>query len=127
MNLKKEIQYIDKEIIPLGLHPTNYVDHIAKEKLCVITNEATEELRDIDPEMHYVVGGIVKKGYHNPFMSNRAKELGLKTARLPVDSYRKFRYDKIIPLHQIMQILLEFRKLGDWNKALEFIERHRLK
>lgn len=93
----------------------------------MITNGAGQELREIDPEMHYVIGGIAKKGYHNPFMDNRAKELGLQTVCLPAHSYRTFRYNKIIPLHQMMQILLEFRKLGDWNKAFDFIERHRLK
>lgn len=127
MNLKKHIKYIDKDIIPLGLHRTSYIDHIAKENLCVITNEASQELREIDPEMHYVIGGIVKKGYRNPFMNSRAKELGLQTARLPVDSYRKMRYNKVIPLHQIVQILLELRRSGDWDKAFEFIDRHRLK
>lgn len=113
--------------MPIRIHCNNYTDHIAKENICVITNEAAKELKELDPNTNYVLGGITKMCNRNAFMHTRAKEIGLQTVRLPFDTYRSFRYHKNLPLDRITQILLEFRMSRDWNKAFEFIERHWLK
>lgn len=58
-----------------------------KEKLVMLTLDS-ENIFNYDPNAIYIVGGIVDLGRNEPLTLAKAKKLGIKTARFPLDNLR---------------------------------------
>lgn len=112
--------------MPVYLHGADYTDIFTKTKLVVLTNDSPHLLNEYDPNVHYVLGAVNRRGRTNPFMYTKAKESNIQTARLPFDKFRRFRTHKTLPLEQLTDILLEVKSSRDWNRAFEFIDRNKL-
>lgn len=113
--------------IPIRLSASDYIDAYPKEKCILLTNESRTILQEFEPNRHYVFSGCVKLDNQNRFLHTKSKQNDLQTARIPFDLHCKFRASKRLPLDNLTQILLEFKRDRNWSKAFEFVERHKLK
>lgn len=118
---------LESDSMPIRISACDYTDAHDTDELVVLTNESSSPLRLLEPNRHYVLGACVKLSNQNRFVHAKAKSQNVQTARIPFDLYCSFRASKLLPLDHLAQILLEFKYSGNWAKAFEFIERHRLK
>ncbi|XP_013775971.1 mitochondrial ribonuclease P protein 1 homolog [Limulus polyphemus] len=107
--------------------PQSYLDIFPKEKLVYLTPHTRNPLKEYDHEAVYIIGGMVDKGIQKPISLAKAKKEGLKMAKLPLDLYLSWGLgSKSLTLNQVMQILLEVKKSGNWSKALKYVPRRKL-
>lgn len=137
-NLKKGSQYEHRLLQSLPhLHHSNclvtttessYLDLYPKEKLVYLSPDAKQTLR-YDPDTIYIIGALVDKGIQKPLSLAKAKREGIRIAKLPLEDYLRWGQSasKTLPLNILIKIMLEMKATGDWNRALSFIPKRKLK
>lgn len=59
----------------------------AKSELIYLSSESSTVLDELSPDNVYVIGGLVDHNHYKSFCYTRAKEDGIRTARLPLTEY----------------------------------------
>ncbi|XP_056608654.1 tRNA methyltransferase 10 homolog B isoform X2 [Triplophysa dalaica] len=94
------------------------------EDVIYLTPDASKALERVDEDKVYILGGLVDESIQKKISYKRAKELGVRTMRLPIDEYMvkksnpKNFYSKILAINQVFEILLAFCETKDWTTAL---------
>ena len=87
-----------------------------------LSADAEEDLEDFEEGAEYVIGGIVDKGRYKNLCYNKAKELDIKSLRLPIGEYIKLHGNKVLTSLHVVQLINEFLANGkDWGAAFEKI------
>lgn len=120
-------------------------EHFQPDDLVYLSPDSPNVLEKMDPEKIYVIGGIVDKSRKkvralrglNPIRVsirvdlsilvvklqgatlNAATEAGITTVRLPIQENIPERLDHILNVNTVVDVLINFRELGDWPRALE--------
>lgn len=86
-NLSGQIPNLFKKSSLTKLHRKCFSELFPKERLVMLTPDSDTEFR-YDPHAIYVVGGLVDLGRNEPYTLAKAKRLGIRTARFPLDNIR---------------------------------------
>lgn len=119
--IQKRIPTLGYKALPLFLHDQPVHEAFPKEKLVLLTPDSPNTLREYNPDDNYVISGIVDRGDKVPLTLAKAKKLDIRTARLPLEAYRNCRINKAITLDQMLCVMLEIKRSGDWDKAFRYI------
>mmetsp|Transcript_1756 Transcript_1756/g.2529 ORF Transcript_1756/g.2529 Transcript_1756/m.2529 type:complete len:331 (-) Transcript_1756:27-1019(-) len=92
--------------------------HTKKDNLVYLTSDSDNVLQELDNSKVYVIGGIVDRNRLKGATVNKAKELGIETAKLPIDDHLKLCATKVLTCNHVFEILLKFREHKEWKKAL---------
>ena len=68
----------------------------------------------------YVVGGFIDRNRHKGLTLNKARELGVAHARLPISEHLKLRGSSC-SVNQTTDVLTSYHELEDWGKAMESV------
>lgn len=119
--LQKCIPTLLQKPLPVQINEQDVIEMFPKEKLVLLTPDSPNILREYNPDDHYVISGIVDRGDRVPYTLSKAKKYDLRTARLPIESFRTCRIDKTLTLDQVMQVMLEIKFSRDWNEAFRYV------
>lgn len=119
-NLQRNIPTLTEKPLPLKYHEEDICDLFPREKLVLLTPDSPNILQQYNAEDYYVVSGIVDRGDKVPHTFAKAKKFNLRTARLPLEQYRRCRQNKVLTLDQVLKIMLEVKRSGDWNEAFRY-------
>ncbi|XP_037539041.1 tRNA methyltransferase 10 homolog B [Nematolebias whitei] len=103
----------------------NCLDLFPPEAVVYLTPDAEEALQTVDADKVYVLGGLVDESIQKKLSLSRARELSVRTARLPIDEHMVKRnnvknfHSKILAVNQVFDILLTFSETGSWTQALQ--------
>lgn len=86
-NLSGQVPKLLKQGSPTRLHSECFTELFPKERLVMLTPDS-DQLLDYNADDIYVVGGIVDFGRCDPLTLAKAKKLGIRSARLPLDNIR---------------------------------------
>jgi tRNA (guanine9-N1)-methyltransferase len=90
-----------------------------KSKLVYLTSDSDHTLEHLDDSKVYVIGGIVDRNRLKRTTVEKANELGIATAKLPIEDHLKLCATKVLTVNHVFEILLKYRQHGsDWKKAL---------
>uniref|UniRef100_A0A1A9WYV7 RNA (guanine-9-)-methyltransferase domain-containing protein 1 n=1 Tax=Glossina brevipalpis TaxID=37001 RepID=A0A1A9WYV7_9MUSC len=91
-------------------------------------NHCHNDLQTYNEDDVYIIGAMVDKSCNQPLSLAKAKRLGLRVARLPFDRYLQWGAGsgKSLALNQMVSILLDLRKTGDWNIALQHVPKRKM-
>ncbi|XP_068612018.1 tRNA methyltransferase 10 homolog B [Brachionichthys hirsutus] len=101
----------------LGLFPP--------EAVVYLTPDADEALQTVEADKVYVLGGLVDESVQKKLSLSRARDLSVRTARLPIDEFMVKRnnsknfHSKILAVNQVFDILLTFCVTDSWVEALQ--------
>lgn len=112
---------LTKRQLPVQIHEDDFIDLFPKEKIVLLTPDAPNVLKEYNPDDHYVISAIVDRGDRRPLSLAKAKQHEIRIARLPLESFRTCRANKILTLDQVMRVLLEMKYSGDWNNAFRYV------
>ncbi|KAG7385055.1 hypothetical protein PHYPSEUDO_001991 [Phytophthora pseudosyringae] len=94
-------------------------EHFAPEGLVYLSPDSPNVLEEMDPSKVYVIGGIVDKSRKKGATLDAATDAGIRTARLPIQEHITERLDHILNVNTVVDVLINFRELRDWPRALE--------
>ncbi|XP_061565928.1 tRNA methyltransferase 10 homolog B [Cololabis saira] len=101
------------------------LDLFLPETVVYLTPDAEEALESVDDDTVYVLGGLVDESIQKKLSLLRARDLSVRTLRLPIDEYMvkksnvKNFHSKILAINQVFDILLMFCETGSWTRALQ--------
>nr|XP_055049659.1 tRNA methyltransferase 10 homolog B isoform X2 [Misgurnus anguillicaudatus] len=129
----KEDSLLHKECVRMNDGFQNYLIDVTGESWChlfpsenviYLTPDASEALEHLEENKVYILGGLVDESIKKKITFTRAKELGVRMVRLPIDEYMVKRsnpknlHSKILAINQVFEILLAFYETKDWTTAL---------
>lgn len=126
--LEKFIPTMYNNDFPINIHTEPITEKFDKEKLVYLTPHCTNDLVEYNHDDIYIIGAMVDKTNAEPLSLAKAKKQGLRMARLPLDRYLAWGAGsgKSLTLNQMVCILLEMKKHGDWNQALRFVPKRKI-
>ena len=90
-----------------------------KSQLVYLTSDSENTLEKLEDGKVYIIGGIVDRNRLKCATIDRAKKLGIATAKLPITDHLSFAAPKVLTVNHVFEILLRLREHGnDWKKAL---------
>ncbi|KAG8629720.1 hypothetical protein KVT40_001339 [Elsinoe batatas] len=91
-----------------------------------LSSESPDTLMELKPYSTYIIGGLVDKNREKGICYKRAKEAGIKTARLPIGDYLQMASRKVLATNHVVEIMLKWLEYEDWGKAfLEVIPKRK--
>lgn len=126
--LEKFIPTMYDNDFPINIHTEPITEKFDKEKLVYLTPHCNNDLVEFNHDDIYIIGAMVDKTNAEPLSLAKAKKQGLRMARLPLDRYLAWGAGsgKSLTLNQMVCIMLEMKKHGDWNQALRFVPRRKI-
>ncbi|XP_037051162.1 mitochondrial ribonuclease P protein 1 homolog [Bradysia coprophila] len=128
-HMERNLPTMRNQEFPMNLHECSYADVFPREQLLYLTPHCDDDLTEYDPNMIYIVGAMVDKRVQSPLSVGKVRELNLKMARLPLNRYLKWGegFRKFLTLDQMVRIMLDLKRTGKWEIALQHVPKATLK
>ena len=97
---------------------------MAEGRLVYLTPDSGEVLDEVRKSHVYVVGGFVDRVAQKGVTLERARQLGVRTARLPLKEFVKLKRSDRLPINQVVQLLLLAAQKMDWAEAIKLAVPH---
>uniref|UniRef100_A0A3Q4GY05 tRNA methyltransferase 10 homolog A n=1 Tax=Neolamprologus brichardi TaxID=32507 RepID=A0A3Q4GY05_NEOBR len=95
----------------------HYTEVVSQEELVYLTSDSPNVLTELDPQRAYVIGGLVDHNHHKGVTFERATELGIRHAQLPLSSFVKMNSRKVLAVNHVFEIILAYLEKGSWQEA----------
>lgn len=122
-HLKKHIPNVLDEKILLPIHQQCFTELFPAERLVYLSPDSENVLTDFKADDIFIVGTIVDKGPCQRLSLAKAKSLGVRHARLPLEKYVQLvpGVSKRFNFMTMIGILQEWMMTRDWEKAFRNI------
>ncbi|TQV98233.1 tRNA m(1)G methyltransferase domain-containing protein [Cordyceps javanica] len=101
---------------PLPGEPEPPLDPAHKD-VVYLSSDSPYTLSRLEPGTTYVVGGLVDKNREKGLCYRRARERGIRTARLPIGEYMVMHSRQVLATNHVVDIMLKWLEHEDWGKA----------
>lgn len=101
----------------ISIKTEHYSEVVPKEELVYLTSDSPNVLEELDQKKAYVIGGLVDHNHHKGITFERAKELGISHAQLPLSSFVKMNSRKVLAVNHVFEIILAYLEKGSWQEA----------
>lgn len=90
----------------------------ANDNVIYLTHDSDNVITTLEPECTYVIGGIVDRNRLKGATANKAKELGIRTARFNLDEVISLQKGtRVLTVNHCVDILLQVRNGKSWKDA----------
>lgn len=94
----------------------------ALSKYIYLTADTDTELDKLEEGYTYILGGIVDKNRHKQLCLNKAQNLGLKVARLPIGKYIQMNSRQVLATSHVYEIMCMCFETGhNWGQAFNAV------
>uniref|UniRef100_A0A1A7Z5J4 tRNA methyltransferase 10 homolog A n=1 Tax=Iconisemion striatum TaxID=60296 RepID=A0A1A7Z5J4_9TELE len=118
--LKQNMDEKDKGWInwkDITIKAEHYSEVVAKDELVYLTSDSPNVLEELDLKKAYVIGGLVDHNHHKGITYERAAELGIEHAQLPLSSFVQMNSRKVLAVNHVFEIILAYLEKGSWQEA----------
>ncbi|XP_043530390.1 RNA (guanine-9-)-methyltransferase domain-containing protein 2 [Chiloscyllium plagiosum] len=118
--LKKNMDENDKGWINwkgITFTPEHVSEAIKKEELVYLTSDSPNVLNDLDATKAYIIGGLVDHNHYKGVTYNKALDLGIAHAQLPLGNYVKMDSRKVLTVNHVFEIILMYLEKQNWQEA----------
>ncbi|KAL2078930.1 hypothetical protein ACEWY4_024674 [Coilia grayii] len=95
----------------------HFQEVMRKEDLVYLTSDSPNVLKELDETKAYVIGGLVDHNHHKGITFERAQELGIDHAQLPLGDFVKMNSRKVLAVNHVFEIMLAYLEKRDWREA----------
>lgn len=89
-----------------------------KGDLVYLTADADTLIDQLEDSKIYIVGGLVDRNRWKSLTLEKARSQGIATAKLPITQYLKMTSSPVLTVNQVVELMLSFLELKDWESAL---------
>lgn len=89
----------------------------ANRDVVYLSSDSPYTLERLEPNTSYVVGGLVDKNREKGLCYRRARERGIRTARLPIGQFMVMQSRQVLATNHVVEIMLKWLECGDWGQA----------
>lgn len=89
----------------------------ANKDIVYLSSDSPYTLERLEPNTCYVVGGLVDKNREKGLCYRRAREKGIRTARLPIGQFMVMQSRQVLATNHVVEIMLKWLECGDWGQA----------
>ncbi|KAF9873452.1 hypothetical protein CkaCkLH20_08911 [Colletotrichum karsti] len=82
-----------------------------------LSADSPNTIERLEPGMNYVIGGLVDRNREKGLCHKRARDLGIKTAKLPIGEYMNISSRRVLATNHVVEIMLKWLETGDWAEA----------
>jgi tRNA (guanine9-N1)-methyltransferase len=86
-------------------------------EIIYLSSDSPNTLTELKPYSTYIIGGLVDKNRHKGVCYQKATELGIKTAKLPIGDYLRMASRPVLATNHVIEIMVKWLELGDWGEA----------
>lgn len=120
--LEKRLEVNSAKNWDIHLHHESIEKVFPHDDILYLTSESENVLSSTEPldeRLVYVIGGIVDHNSKKGLCYQLALDNKWKHARLPIDEFIKLNTRRVLACNHVMEILLNYTRLGDWKQAFE--------
>ncbi|KAF9769997.1 tRNA (guanine(9)-N(1))-methyltransferase [Fusarium sp. DS 682] len=82
-----------------------------------LSSDSPYTLDRLEPNTSYVIGGLVDKNREKGLCYKRARERGIRTARLPIGQYMVMQSRTVLATNHVVEIMLKWLEYENWGDA----------
>ncbi|KAF4456569.1 tRNA (guanine-N(1)-)-methyltransferase [Fusarium austroafricanum] len=82
-----------------------------------LSSDSPYTLERLEPNTSYVIGGLVDKNREKGLCYKRARERGIRTARLPIGQYMVMQSRTVLATNHVVEIMLKWLEYENWGDA----------
>ncbi|KAF4993015.1 hypothetical protein FDECE_13537 [Fusarium decemcellulare] len=82
-----------------------------------LSSDSPYTLDRLEPNTSYVIGGLVDKNREKGLCYKRARERGIRTARLPIGQYMVMQSRQVLATNHVVEIMLKWLEYENWGDA----------
>ncbi|KAG9339151.1 hypothetical protein JZ751_024183 [Albula glossodonta] len=101
----------------IRIRPEHFQQIMNKEELVYLTSDSPNVMTELDENKAYVIGGLVDHNHHKGITFERAQELGINHAQLPLGNFVKMNSRKVLAVNHVFEIILAYLEKRDWQEA----------
>ncbi|KAF8742918.1 tRNA (Guanine-1)-methyltransferase, partial [Rhizoctonia solani] len=91
-----------------------------QESVVYLTADAEDEILELKEGETYIIGGIVDRNRYKNLCANKARDMGVRSARLPIGRYLKdMPTRKVLTVNQVFDILVHWVTTRNWEDAMQ--------
>jgi len=88
-----------------------------KENIVYLTSDSENVVTALENDKYYIIGGLVDHNHHKGLSQAKATELGIYTARLPIDEFLNMKTRKVLTVNHVFEILAAVTEGKKWKEA----------
>lgn len=124
-DLKFEFERMGSKYWHVNLHENYFYENENlmkyKNDLIYLSPDSPNTLEDFADNAVFIVGGFVDKPVSKNRTLFKANELGIKTAKLPLENYVDDIKNNVLNINTVVEILANFQQTKNWKTSIESV------
>jgi len=124
-DLRFEFERMGSKFWHVNLHENYFYENenLMKDRdmLIYLSPDSPNKLEDFDDDAIFIVGGFVDKPVSKNRTLFKANELGIKTAKLPLEEHIEDIKNTVLNVNTVLEILANFQQSKDWKTSIESV------
>ena len=88
-----------------------------RKEIVYLSSESDVTLERLHPNSTYIIGGLVDRNRHKGLCFKRAKDRGIRTAKLPIGDFMEMNSRQVLATNHVLEIMLKWLETGSWAEA----------
>ncbi|SCN60318.1 tRNA m(1)G methyltransferase, putative [Plasmodium chabaudi adami] len=101
------------------INTKNYWEFFEKNKIVVLSPDATEELTELHQDEVYIISALVDRSISKNLSFYQASLQNVVTKKLPLEKYIKKKKSNVLNVNTVVEILIAYLQIKDWKKVFE--------
>lgn len=116
-SLDNPVPWVRDETDPFPLPDPEPQLNEAYKDVVYLSSDSPYTLERLEPHTIYIIGGLVDKNREKGLCYRRAREKGIRTARLPIGQFMVMQSRQVLATNHVVEIMLKWLEFEDWGKA----------
>ncbi|CAM1503803.1 Fc.00g013940.m01.CDS01 [Cosmosporella sp. VM-42] len=116
-SLDEKVSWVRDETDPLPLPDPEPEPNEEYKDIVYLSSDSPYTLERLEPYTTYIIGGLVDKNREKGLCYKRARERGIRTARLPIGQYMVMQSRAVLATNHVVEIMLRWLEFEDWGQA----------
>jgi tRNA (guanine9-N1)-methyltransferase len=101
----------------IELHRESLTELYDPAHIVYLTADSPNILGSLEDDTVYVLGGLVDKNRYKGLCLDRAVEMGVRHAQLPISEYIQLNSRKILTVNQVFAIMMKYLECQNWQQS----------